>query len=41
MRPFAARSGTIVVVLGYLIWVQPLIAGLSLLLYLPELVMVP
>jgi hypothetical protein len=30
-----------VVVLGYLIWVQPLIAGLSLLLYLPELVMVP
>jgi len=37
MRPFAARTGTIVVVLGCL----TLIAGLSLLLYLPELLMVP
>ena len=35
------QAGTIVAVLGYLIWVQPLIAGLALLLYLPELVIVP
>lgn len=35
------QGGTILAVLGYLIWVQPLIAALSLLLYLPELVIVP
>lgn len=35
------QAGTILAVLGYLIWVQPLIAALSLLLYLPELVIVP
>jgi ABC-type bacteriocin/lantibiotic exporter with double-glycine peptidase domain len=35
------QAGTIVAVLGYLIWVQPLIAALSLLLYLPELIIVP
>ena len=35
------QAGTIVAVLGYLVWVQPLIAALALLLYLPELVIVP
>lgn len=35
------QAGTIAAVLGYLIWVQPLIAALALLLYLPELVIVP
>lgn len=35
------QVGTIVAVLGYLIWVQPLIAALALVLYLPELVIVP
>lgn len=35
------QAGTIVAVLGYLIWVQPLIALASLLLYLPELIIVP
>lgn len=35
------QAGTILAVLGYLIWVQPLIAALSLLLYLPELIIVP
>ena len=35
------QAGTIVAVLGYLIWVQPLIAALALVLYLPELVIVP
>ena len=35
------QGGTILAVLGYLLWVQPLIAGLSLLIYLPELVLVP
>ena len=35
------QAGTIIAVLGYLIWVQPLIAAMSLLLYLPELIIVP
>ena len=35
------QGGTIVVVLGYLLWVQPLIALISLVVYLPELVFVP
>jgi ABC-type multidrug transport system fused ATPase/permease subunit len=35
------QAGTIVAVLGYLLWVQPLIALISLVVYLPELVFVP
>jgi ABC-type bacteriocin/lantibiotic exporter with double-glycine peptidase domain len=35
------QGGTIVAVLGYLIWVQPLIASLAIVLYLPELIIVP
>ncbi len=35
------QAGTIMAVLGYLVWVEPLIAALALLLYLPELVIVP
>jgi ABC-type bacteriocin/lantibiotic exporter with double-glycine peptidase domain len=35
------QGGTIVAVIGYMTWVQPLIAGFALLLYLPELVVVP
>ena len=35
------QAGTIVAVLGYLLWVQPLIAAVSVLIYLPELVFVP
>ena len=35
------QGGTILAVLAYLIWVQPLIAFLSLAIYLPELIFVP
>lgn len=35
------QGGTIVVVLGYLIWVEPLIAVLALLVYLPQILIVP
>lgn len=35
------QGGTILAVLGYLMWLEPLIAGLVFLLYLPELVIVP
>lgn len=35
------QGGTIVAVLGHLLWVQPLIALISLVVYLPELVFVP
>ena len=35
------QGGTILAVLGYLIWVQPLIAVLSLAIYLPEIIFVP
>ncbi|MFO1067933.1 MAG: hypothetical protein U1E14_05340 [Geminicoccaceae bacterium] len=35
------QGGTIVAVLGYLVWMQPLIASLAIVLYLPELILVP
>ena len=34
------QGGTVVAVLGYLVWVQPLIAGLAVALYLPQLFVV-
>jgi ABC-type bacteriocin/lantibiotic exporter with double-glycine peptidase domain len=35
------HGGTIVVILAYLVWVQPLIAGLAVLIYLPLVIVVP
>ena len=35
------QSTTIIWVLGYLIWVEPLIAGLALLVYAPQIILVP
>ncbi|SMF35915.1 hypothetical protein SAMN06265365_11225 [Tistlia consotensis] len=35
------QSGTILVVAGYLLWVQPLIAVLAMLIYLPQGIVVP
>jgi ABC-type multidrug transport system fused ATPase/permease subunit len=35
------QGGTIVGVLAYLVWVQPLIAALAIILYLPELIIIP
>jgi len=34
------QAGTVIVVLGYLAWVQPLIAGLAVALYMPQLFVV-
>lgn len=35
------QGGTALAVFGYLLWVEPLIAGLALLIYLPQWVVVP
>jgi ABC-type multidrug transport system fused ATPase/permease subunit len=35
------QAGTVVSVLGYLLWVQPLIASLAVLIYLPQAAIVP
>ena len=35
------QAGTMIWVVTYLIWVQPLIAGLALIVYLPQMILVP
>ena len=35
------QAGTAVVILGYLMWVQPLIASFAIVIYLPQLLIVP